>query len=380
MLLVATSPTAVAPSGAPNGSVVEALATAKRNGHPVAILSNHTQPSWFRSAFGETGVQFLRVMKRQNGAILKDNTSRLKTRPHDAIVVAATGPDIQMAKNGGALLVAAGWATDPVVKELGVMVEDGHDLLEVLELTDSWEGAWWYSGYSDLVGYGVRALADLSSMYGQNADQQAFAFKVKNTVKNGGARLTALLTATARSLLAEGGFNSSDTLWGIYPSSNSNNDDTDVLCDFVHRLRTVTSRVRFAVRGEPLFIRHKPSPKRSADGGGDRTDPSAQIQTVHVNPYYRNRLKGRHVIVLDDCTTYGVSFGVAAGFLRRAGASRVTGLALGKFGSCLSGYHIIINADPFAPVKAGRYENANPVQFLGTNDPVAKVGLRNLIP
>ena len=127
-------------------------------------------------------------------------------------------------------------------------------------------------------------------------------------------------------------------------------DDTEVLSDFTHRLRTTVSKVRMAKKGEPLFIRHTASAKRSSGGGGDRTDPTGQITTIHINPEYRGKLDGRHVIVVDDCTTYGVSFAVAAAFLKKAGASKVTGLALGKFGNQLRHYDIEINPDPYAPV------------------------------
>mgnify|MGYP005724923915 CR=1 FL=1 len=59
---------------------------------------------------------------------------------------------------------------------------------------------------------------------------------------------------------------------------------------------------------------------------------------------------GRNLIVLDDCTTYGVSFGVAAALLRKADAASMTGIALGKFGNQIQYYDILIQNDPFAPV------------------------------
>jgi hypothetical protein len=92
-------------------------------------------------------------------------------------------------------------------------------------------------------------------------------------------------------------------LWGVYPSSNSLNDDHEVLSDFTHRLRTTVPRVRYSERGQPLFVRHKQSIKRSKGGSNDRSDPADQIMTMHINPYYKNRISGRHVIVVDDCTT-----------------------------------------------------------------------------
>jgi hypothetical protein len=174
--------------------------------------------------------------------------------------------------------------------------------------------------------------------------------------------------------------NAENLLWGVYPSSNSDNLDDEVLSDFTHRLRTTVSRVHYSKRGAPLFIRHTPSVKRSKGGGGDRTDPSGQILTIHLNPFYRGKLKGKNVVVVDDCTTYGVSFGVAAAFLLSAGAASVTGIALGKFGNQLRQYKISIKTDPFAPVATGGFL-IEPTEWLhGIVNKNTQQNLLGLIP
>ncbi|WP_442593382.1 phosphoribosyltransferase [Parapusillimonas sp. JC17] len=354
------------------------LIEANRTGNAVALVSNHAEPSWFQSAFGGSGVQFLQERGRQSGEIVSQNAERLNLKPFDVIVLASKDVDVQMGKNGRALLVAAGTSASRQVQSLGVRVNDASEFAQVIQLTAGWSGHWWFSG--DAPNYYVRALSDLSG-YGKPITQQEFARRLTNTVKNGGARLNALLAVTARSLLIDGADTISNLVWGVYPSSQSTNDDRDTLSDFTHRLRTTVSRVRYAERGEPLFIRHAPSVKRSAGGGGDRTDPSGQIQTIHLNPRYNtgNQLRGKHVIVVDDCTTYGVSFGVAAAFLRKAGAASVTGIALGKFGNQLRQYDIEILTDPFAPVVAGGYVVHSQLSFNGKTNQVTQQVLQELI-
>lgn len=374
MLIILTSPSAVSPKGIVLPDVVDLLSRCKKEGHPVAIVSNHSKPEWFDSAFEGTGVQFLQTVSRQNGAIITHNAEVHSLKPHDVIVLVANDADLQMAKNGGAVMVAAKWASN----ETGVLVDSPSDFIQVVQLTNNWSGAWWFSGGS---GYGVRALADLSSLYGESDTQKIFAKRLTTTVKNGGPQLTALLTTTARSLLTEGVGGYKDLLWGVYPSSNSLNDDNEVLSDFTHRLRTLCSRVKMAERGQPLFIRHNPSSKRSAGGGKDRTDPVEQIETIHINPHYQKnrRLKGKNIIVIDDCTTHGVSFGVAAAFLRKAGAASVLGVALGKFGNCSNAYSIEIDSDPFSPVRPGEYTVYPFTRLTGQANPAAKMSLRGLI-
>lgn len=378
MLIIMTSPDAVLRGGVPDPQLVNVLIEVKRAGNPVALISNRAEPSWFQGVFGGSGVQFLQERGRQSGDVVSRNAARFKLNPFDVIVLATKDEDVQMGKNGRALLVAAGTPAARQVESLGIRVNDADEFAQVIQLTAGWSGHWWFSG--DTPHYCVRALSDLSG-YGKSVTQQAFARRLTNTVKDGGARLNALLAVTARSLLMDGADTVKNLVWGVYPSSSSANDDSDTLCDFTHRLRTTVSRVRYAERGEPLFVRHTPSAKRSAGGGGDRTDPSGQIQTIHLNPRYNtgNQLRGKHVIVVDDCTTYGVSFGVAAAFLRKAGAASVTGLALGKFGNQLRQYEIDILTDPFAPVVAGGYAVRSLAPLNGTTNPVSQQVLQTLI-
>lgn len=379
MLIVMTSPDAVLSNGVPDRSIVKTLIDIKKQGNPVGVISNHAEPAWFQASFANSGVQFLQVQGRQSGEIVSSNAGKFKLQPHDVLVLAAKSEDIQMGKNGGAVLLAAGWSKSQQVKALGIQVNNATELSDVIALSTGWNGQWWYSGASQQ--YSVRALADLSG-YGKTFTQQQFANKLTATVKNGGSRLNALLAVTAKSLLTEGFASTADLVWGVYPSSRSTNDDTEILSDFTHRLRTTVSRVRFCKRGEPLFIRHTPSPKRSTGGGGERTDPSGQILTLHLNPFYKenDRLQGKTVVIVDDCTTYGVSFGVASAFLRKAGASAVIGVALGKFGNTLQSYDIQIDSDPFSPVSRNGFKVVAMVRFPGQSNSTTQQTLQSLIP
>ncbi|MBF4988531.1 phosphoribosyltransferase [Methylophilus sp. 14] len=378
MLILMTSPDAVLKNNKPDPNIINVLKQLRSDGNPVGIISNHDEPAWFSDLFSDSKVQFIKNTGRQTGDIVAINAEKFKLEASDVLVLATKDVDVQMGKNGGAVLIAAGWSNDKQVASLGIRVDDYMQLSEVIELSKSWLGKWWYSGKS--INYTVNALTDLSGM-NQAAIQQDLAQRLTQAVKGGGADLNALLSICARSLLKDGTHKIEDLVWGVYPSSSSQNDDNEILSEFTHRLRTTVSRVRNAKAGEPLFIRHSKSHKRSKGEGGDRTDPSNQITTLHLNPYYaeNKRLKGKHIILIDDCTTYGVSFGVASAFLKKAGASHVTCIALGKFGNQMRSYEIEINSDPYSPVTKSDFVIKNISLMTGYNDQSAKNKLQQII-
>ncbi|HCU0831860.1 hypothetical protein OLM64_07485 [Pseudomonas aeruginosa] len=375
MLALIVSPSAVNLQGSVSIVVLDKLADIVRQGTPVFFVTNKGVSDALVGDLNRRGITYLQVSGRQSGRPVREIAASLGMHPHDVLVLAVNEVDMQMAKAGGAILIAAAWSSERRIVGLGMKVSSIDELQEVIDVTRGWTGNWWYSGQGE--SYDVRALVDLSSRYVSD-DQAIFARKVTNTVKNGGARLTALLAVTCRSMMIDQVL-TGRLFWGVYPSSSSANNDSEVLSDFVQRLRTSASNVHFARRGEPLFIRHTKSIKRSTAVLGDRADPRNQIETLHLNPAYRKQLKGRNVLVIDDCTTYGVSFAVAAAFLYAAGASHVVGIALGKFGNRLSHTTIEILSDPFQIVGRTEYRVISTQDFRSRTDSHAQAVLQALI-
>ncbi|MXS19266.1 hypothetical protein [Pseudomonas oryzihabitans] len=380
MLVLATSVPAITHLGHPIIALVDALKRINALGHHVGIISNHDKPHWFDQTFSGSNVGFRKAEGRQNGNVIREAAKAFGANPFDFLVLASTNDDVQMAKNGGAVLIGAGWSPDQDIRDLGLSVNSPAQIEELIQLINGWNGRWWFNGAMPT--YTAKALVNLSSM-GNNisAAQQAFGQRLTNTVKNGGNRLTALTAIAAKSLLIDGTNNFGNLIWGVYPSSSNTGANDEVLTDFCHRLRTTVSKVRYARRGEPLFLRHTASTKRSTNKSSqNRLDPTEQIETIHLNPVYKKTMRGRNVIVIDDCTTYGLSFAVAAGFLFKAGAASVTGIALGKFGNSLNYFDVKINSDPFSPVSRHQFSCSPPQPFTGQTDHTAQNILIQLIP
>ena len=238
MRIVLTSPSLFLNQAGIDKSSVESLIDLANKNCQVIVISCKAEPDWFSSEFSDSKVQFYQMASRQNGSVIDYIAKELSVNPYEILVVAATQDDLAMAKNGGAMLLAAGWSTESRTAKFGVKIDNPKELEEVIRLLNGWSGHWWAEAITPK--YNIYALSDLSSFYKED-DQVAFSKKITNTVKNGGGQETALLTICSRSLLIDEVHKKSDLLFGVYPSSNSKNDDSEVLSNFTHRLRTTVS-------------------------------------------------------------------------------------------------------------------------------------------
>jgi len=345
-----TSTSAVAPQQRLNHDLANALEALAASGTPVGVVSNRPKPSWFDRTFTE--VQFARWMGRQKGHQIAELGAEYDVPTHDFLVLGASPEDVQMAKNGKAVLISMAWLPDSYAAKYGISVTSPAELAEVVNLLSTWPGQWYFEATSPP--YNVLSLSNISGK-GVTAAQERWAGQIVATIKAGGPRLTALLTVAARSVLMSGLAPKKDLIFGLYPSSRSRNDDSEILSNLTQRVRTVTAKCQLARQGRPLFFRHRASAKRSSGASSNRTNPAGQLTTIHINPYYRGKLEGRHAIVFDDCTTYGVSFGVTAALLRKAGVASINCIALGKFGRQLRHYDIQVTSDPFRPLSPGDF-------------------------
>ncbi|BBH54752.1 hypothetical protein [Fluviispira sanaruensis] len=342
-------------------NILESLNRLSDKGHSVIVVSNNYFDKKVKENLSTKGIICMREVGRQDGKIIQKIAEKNEINTYDVVVLSSKEEDLSMGKRGGAVVLSASWAStnrepnehNHLSNSYGIPIEKIEDLEHIIEIMRVYPGDWWFYAKKD--NYKLYSLADFSTHL-KSYDQEKFAKKLTSIVKNGTSfdnlHLNSILALLTRSFLINKEQYPEKQLFGVYPSSKSKNDDTEVLSNFTHRFRTVVSTVRLAKRGEPLFIRHKESIKRSNAKNINRNDPTDQIQSIHINPFYKGKIKGRHIIIIDDCTTYGISIAVAAAFLKKAGASAISGITIGKFGDRLKCYNIDIKSDPFTPVQS----------------------------
>ncbi len=104
-----------------------------------------------------------------------------------------------------------------------------------------------------------------------------------------------------------------------------------------------------------LLLRHTGSVDSRLTPGANR-DIYEQFRTVHVNPEYERTIREKSILVLDDFTTSGCSFETARRMLLQAGARRVVGLAIAKWGMGYTITTISRGWNPFVPCDLDRRE------------------------
>jgi hypothetical protein len=326
--------------------VVAALKQAREAGCQTFVLSNHGKPKFWDDfgflTFNQCGFSPPRQSGAVVGKLLEVNAAK-GLQHSDIIVLGADDEDMLMAVNSRSLLIRCEWAAPlpDKISKYGVPFADPASLPAVLRLL---EGAapWYFVHRGDFLH--VYAQTNAGTKFEHDAAMIRLVAFLRSRLKSGGTRLAkSFILHFLSSVYNTKEFEDVD-LWGYFPSSDSQNDGSEIIATFCTEAR-ITYKKR--TRG-PLFIRHRVSPKRHI-GGGNRTDPTSQLETIHLNPAYGD-VSGKTVAVMDDYLTYGVSFGVASALLKAAGARRVIAIALGKFGDCAKCYDITIKSDPFAPL------------------------------
>lgn len=337
MALLLTSRCALLRDGEPYQPAIDALQrlSAGDDG-AVGVLSRNSRPAWWDRATAGTDIAFVQVQSRGNGEAIRTVAERLSMDPHQVLVLAADRMDVAMAKNGHATLLKPGWIDDAAAESTrgaGIPVETPEELEEVAGCLDRWSGGWFWGTSQPRME--VRVLFDPSRKTSTSFKETFFKEKFTRIVKERGPQSNAMAALLCRSILHDfPPLPKTKTAFALIPGSSSGNDDTDALSETLHAVRTATSRVRLAYRGKPILERTVAGTPRHKQPGNDRTDPTGQLNSMRVNPHYRDKLVGRTIYLLDDFTTHGVSFCVGRALLLAAGALQVNAVAFGKFGGC----------------------------------------------
>lgn len=325
--------------------VVEALRSVKAQGNEILLVSNKSKPDWLDDSFGF--LDFIECPNRQNGSLIPElirQNPSLKLQHSEFIVLGASDHDLQMATNSKSLLIRCDWAElGETMGRYGVPWDDPASLPALINYLDD-ACPWYFVSQGDFLD--VYALTNAGTHAETDSKIAGLITRLKRFLKDGIPGFKSGITLhLLSSLYATPAFETVD-LWSYYPSSASDNSGNEIMAELCRRARETYKKRLY----KPLFLRHTASPQRHVVGG-DRDDPTSQLISVHLNPEYRGKIRGKVVAVFDDYLNRGVSFGVSSSLLMAAGAEKVIAIAVGKFGNCSNRYEIDLSGrDLYRPL------------------------------
>lgn len=124
-------------------------------------------------------------------------------------------------------------------------------------------------------------------------------------------------------------------IWSIFPSSTIALDHKMIEFKKSIQFNSITKNTKFSEKEfeENLFIRHTQKEKSDDIPLTVRNTKGSvvNLETIHLNPLFKNDLKGKTVCVIDDFLNHGYSFEAARNILRAAGVKNIILLALGVY-------------------------------------------------
>lgn len=115
--------------------------------------------------------------------------------------------------------------------------------------------------------------------------------------------------------------------WMAVPSSSGSNKN------YVYEMITNTRYLMNDRKKEDLFIRYKPAQKSTYMRSDERISLGCtrHFDTIHLNPKYKGKLKGKKICIIDDYVTNGTSFETIRNLLENEGVKEIILLAIGSF-------------------------------------------------
>ncbi|MCB4757312.1 MAG: hypothetical protein LHV69_09860 [Elusimicrobia bacterium] len=348
-----------------NKDINEALKTISNDGHEVLFVSNRPKPTYLNGNFPYIGFKRFLLGRARKNALNSILIKRSQLKQGDMVVIGASDNDFRMAVNNKCLLIRADWssAKGNAINQYGVPLHNPQLIPRVVGLLAD-EQPWNFKFESEFIN--VYALANAGT-YGESdlitkklLDDLRSCLKYKSKSNRNGFLLHLL-----SSLLATKDFYDVD-YWSYYPSSEPF-DEGEEMKYFTDQARTMFGKRTWG----PLIIRHKRARVRHQENS-NRTDPKDQLDTIHLNREYKNKLNNKKIVIMDDYLNYGLSFGVAASLLRYAGVKKVICVAMGQFSHNVQGFDIeILSKDPFKPISKYQYKGCSPL--MGQYNNLAKL-------
>lgn len=386
LVLIDFSNTLASPSGKMAPLMPEAIARCREHGLKVAIVTNGRRTQTL-AALQKADIEVDLVLgsdtvgaKKPSPAFCEKAIVHFGVKPHECVYLGDDDKtDALCAVNAGVLYLAAHWANPAAQYGIPCGTPDSFIRFVFRFLV---QPPFWYQHIEAKDRRGrmvaVRGLYFTTRTSTLLKDVLKYGYDPKvGDVKGRGFLFRRLLS----SLYGTGLIGDID-YWTWYPSHDGN-PIRPKHAEFLLQ----TSRL-FRDRYLPdLLHRHKAAAKAAfARARGEDPGFLNQVNSVHVNPLYRERIQRKRVLVVDDFSTKGYSFECARNLLLHAGAGSVLGVCFARYHSdyVIQSPRKGLSFDPWTPCNfaVGDFTEAAVVGTLATGmtDDVQRLATLDISP
>lgn len=246
--------------------------------------------------------------------------------PKNIMLVGAVDEDIRIAANNKILLVNPLWIdnVDSKIVKYGFDLKNFNQIIQCIDILNLDNEIF----YDFPIDEKTRLIAvSNANKYFAVENEAEMIKKYKETLKYGNEHYKYAVYFHYLTMII--GMKEFDDVyyWMSVPSSTGSNENN--IYDIVKQTRYLLKNSR----SEELFIRHKPARKSTSMKSEDRIKEGCKrhFETIHLNPKYKGKLKGKKICVLDDYFTNGSSFECIRNLLINEEVSEIILVAIGTF-------------------------------------------------
>lgn len=271
---------------------------------------------------------------RSSPKLIEIISEKIGVNYNDIFVLGAKDSDMILAANSKLILLTADFAKKNNPEEriytegYGIAIFNADRLRFFFEHFLSLSEPWFYSLEIDEQTK-LYGLTDAMTNRQEDGDVKKICLKLREFLKAGDDKyknpfLIYSLMSVYQIFKEVEGIN----YWGYYPSSTT--AENLELKTFKEVLR---KSFKSSITQEDLLIRTSNSPQRKTMSEADRISNGcdSQFDSIILNPWFKGKLNGKNVCIIDDFTNHGSSCETVRHLLKKAGVNKIIFISIGKF-------------------------------------------------
>lgn len=306
----------------------------------VFLVSRNRNKNKYMSKINENFPDTNKIQYVERGRI----TGKAVKSNKNLMLVGAVEEDIRIAANNKILMVNPAWITgvDEKIQKYGYKLNNFSQLIQCIDILNLNNEIFCDLKIDDKTR--LIAVSNANKYYAVKNEAEMIQ-EYKETLKLGKEYYKyAVYFHYLTMIIGMEEFSNVDYWMGM-PSSTGSKENH--IYDIVKRTRWLLNNRR----SDDLFIRHKPGQKSTYMHSAERIKQGCKrhFETIHLNPKYKGKLKGKKICVLDDYFTYGASFECIRNLLKKEEVGEIILVAIGTFQKPYYKEDFIIEGDVYRP-------------------------------